>query len=136
MRSVLYYVLIKMNRAFCQYHELAADTQVNNLAYLFKESLEKNFAEKQRVNEYAHIIGVSRVSINNAVKDQFGITASEMIKDRIILEIKSRLHYTIQTISEIAFELNFSEPNNMIRLFKSKVGLTPSQFREKLDQEM
>lgn len=130
LRSILYYMLIKLNRSFCEFHHLKNDTQINNHAYQFKEALEKHFIEKQQVNDYTQILGISRISLNAAVKKQFGLTATEMIKDRIIFEIKSELRYTTKTISEIAYSLDFSEPNNMIRLFKSKTSTTPSQFRK------
>ena len=129
LRSIVYYVLIKLNREFCQYHQLENDTQLNNYAYLFKEALEKHIRNKQQVSEYAELLGISRVSLNAAVKQQFGVTAVEMIKDRLISEIKSELLYSTANISEISHELNFSESNNLIRLFKSRTGVSPRVFR-------
>ena len=35
---------------------------------------------KQTVDSYAKKLGVSRVTLNSAVKAQFGLTASQMIK--------------------------------------------------------
>jgi AraC family transcriptional activator of pobA len=32
------------------------------------------------------------------------------------------------TVSEIAFELNFSEPNHLMRFFKSQTGMTTTEF--------
>lgn len=129
LRSMLYYFLIKMNRAFCYYNQLENDTHLNNQAYQFKEALEKNYIEKQQVAEYAQILGISRISLNTVVKKQFGITASEMIKERLLFEIKSELLYSTKTISEITYQLNFSEPNNLIRFFKNRMGLPPKAFR-------
>ncbi len=129
LRSILYYMLIKLNRSFCAFHELEQDTQLNNYAHRFKEALEKDFREKQQVSDYAALLGISRVSLNSVVKKQFGVTTSEMIKDRLIFEIKSELLYSTKTVSEIAYELNFSEPNNMIRMFKARTGLPPAKFR-------
>lgn len=129
LRSILYYILIKLNRKFCKYHQLEPNTHLNNYAYQFKEFLEQNISEKQQVNDYAKLLGISRISLNNAVKKQFGTTATEMIKERLIFEIKNELIYTTKTVAEIAFDLNFSEPNNMIRFFKSKMNTSPNQFR-------
>ena len=130
LRSILYYMLIKMNRVFCEFHQLEKDTQINNYAYLFKELLEKHIKKNRQVNDYAQKLGISRISLNAAIKKQFGVTASEMIKERLIFEIKSELLYSTKNISEIAYELNFSEPNNLIRLFKAKTGLSPNAFRK------
>ena len=130
LRSLLYYILIKLNRHFCEFHQLENETHLNNNAYLFKELLEQNFKALQQVNDYAGLLKISRISLNNAIKKQFGITATEMIKERIISEIKSELLHSTKTIAEIAYTLNFSEPNNMIRLFKNKTNYSPSKFRD------
>ena len=132
LRAILYYMLIRMNRLFCKHHNLETDTLTNNLAYQFKEALEHNIREKKQVNQYAEMLGVSRVSLNKAVKRQFGVTATSMLKDRLIYEVKSELMYSSKTISEIAYQLNFSEPNNLIRLFKNEMNVSPIQFRNKL----
>ncbi|WP_353776984.1 helix-turn-helix domain-containing protein [Winogradskyella sp. 3972H.M.0a.05] len=129
LRSLLYYILIKLNRHFCEFHTLENETHLNNHAYLFKESLEQNYKTHQQVNDYASLLKISRITLNNSVKKQFGITATDMIKERIVSEIKNELLYSTKTISEIAYELNFSEPNNMIRLFKNKTNSSPAQFR-------
>ena len=96
----------------------------------FKELLEKHIRDERQVNDYAKRLGISRISLNAAIKKQFGITATDMIKERLLFEIKTELLYTTKNISEIAFDLHFSEPNNLIRLFKSKTGLSPNAFRK------
>ncbi|CAL2101634.1 HTH araC/xylS-type domain-containing protein [Tenacibaculum sp. 190130A14a] len=129
LRALLYYILIKMNRVFCEKYQLDSETQLNNNAYLFKEALEQNYRHKHKVNDYVSLLNVSRITLNQSVKKQFNVTATEMIKDRIISEVKTQLIHSTKTISEIAYDLNFSEPNNLIRLFKLKVGTPPNQYR-------
>lgn len=129
LRSLLYYILIKLNRHFCEFHQLENETHLNNNAYLFKELLEQNFRTLQQVNDYAELLKISRITLNHSVKKQFGVTATEMIKERIVSEIKSELLYSTKTISEIAYNLNFSEPNNLMRLFKNKTGVSPNNYR-------
>lgn len=129
LRSLLYYILIKLNRAFCQYHQLEPDTQANNYAFRFKEELEKHIRHKHAVTDYAQLLGVSRVSLNKAIKEQFGVTTSEMIHERLLYEVKSELLYTTYSVAEIAFRLNFSEPNNLTRFFKRRTGSPPLIFR-------
>ena len=130
LRSILYYMLIKLNREFCLYHNLENDTQLNNYAYRFKVALENNIKEKHLVEDYTELLGISRISLNTCLKKQFGETTTNMIKERLIYEIKSELLYSTKSINEIAYELNFSEPNNLIRMFKTKTGTTPNAFRQ------
>ncbi|MEM8898451.1 MAG: helix-turn-helix domain-containing protein [Bacteroidota bacterium] len=129
LRAILYYMLIKLNREFCDFHGLESDTQMNNYAYQFKEILEKKFKEEHKVQFYADQLGISRISLNSAVKNQFGMTPSEIIKERLINETKTNLLHSTLTVSEIAYRLNFSEPNNLIRLFKNRMGISPQVFR-------
>ena len=74
-------------------------------------------------------MNLSRISVNNAVKAQFNITATEFIKSRLLFEIKMNLLHTTKTISEIAHQFHFSEANHMSRLFKQRTGLSPKQYR-------
>ncbi len=131
LRAILYYILIKLNRIYCNYHELPYETDINNHAYQFKAYLEKHIHQKQRVADYAALMQISRVSLNTAVKKQFGQTAKDMIKERLIIEIKTTLRYTRKTVTEIAYDLHFSEVNNMIRFFKAHTGQSPNQYRLK-----
>lgn len=87
-----------------------------------------HIAEKQRVADYAEMLGISRISLNKAVKEQFNLTATHLLKQRLLLEIKNYLIHSKLTISEIAYELNFSEPNHLMRFFKTQTGMTTSQF--------
>lgn len=74
------------------------------------------------------MLGISRIFLNRVTKEQFNLTASEIIKQRLLIEIQNLLIHSNKTISEIAFELNFSEPNHLMRFFKSQTNQTTSQF--------
>ena len=130
LRSILYYILIKLNRKFCQYHHLEPDTQSNLLAYQFKELLETKLKSNLTVNEISKKLNTSRISLNKAIKKQFGVTAIEMLKNRLLHEVKSELMYSHKTIAEIAYELRFSEPNHLNRFFKERTTVTPKKFRD------
>lgn len=130
IRSLLYFTLIKLNRIYAEMHHLSAETEINTIAYMFKALLKDNIAQKRSIDFYARKIGTSRVTLNKHVKIQFGITASEMVNEFILSEIKSRLVNTNLTIKEISYALNFSEANHMTRFFKTSEGLSPKEFRK------
>ena len=90
--------------------------------------METHIHEKQRVNDYAEMLGISRISLNKVVKEQFNLTATELIKQRLLIEIQNLLIHYNKTITEIAFELGFSEPNHLMRFFKSQTNKTTSEF--------
>ncbi len=131
LRALLYYSLILLNRLYAKQFNISAEIKLNNHAYLFKQAVEKNIKTKQTVDEYARLLQISRVTLNQAVKKQFGTTASKIIYSRLICEIKKELLFSSKNITEIADELNFSETNNLTRFFKAHTQQTPLEFRTK-----
>ncbi|MBA4257806.1 MAG: AraC family transcriptional regulator [Chitinophaga sp.] len=128
VRSILYFVLIKLNRLYAVQYHISEETETNQLAYLFKQLLVNNIQLHRDINFYAQKLGVSRVTLNKYIKLQFGVTVSEMIDEYFLFEIKSLLLYSQFSIKEIADKFAFSEPNHLSRFFKNYTGLTPTEF--------
>ena len=129
VRSILYYVLIKLNRLYAVQYQISEETETNHLAYLFKQLLVNNIQLHRETNFYAKKLGVSRITLNKHVKLQFGVTVSEMIDEYLLFEIKSLLLYSQYSIKEIADKFAFSEANHLSRFFKNYTGLTPTNFK-------
>ena len=91
IRSLLYYLLLKLNRNYALKNKLPLQKPENNYAYESKKLMELHINEKQRVSEYASILGISRITLNKAVQAQFGATASHLLQQRLIFEIKNFL---------------------------------------------
>ncbi|WP_413512333.1 helix-turn-helix domain-containing protein [Myroides odoratus] len=128
VRSLLYYILQKLNREYAIQNALAIERDENHYAFQFKLLIEKHIREKQRVGEYAVLLGISRISLNKAVMKQFHVTATHLIKQRLLLEIKNYLVHSSLTVNEIAYQLHFSESNHLMRFFKKQTGYTTSEF--------
>ena len=130
IRSLLYYTLISLNRNYSEKYHLGSAIALENTAYQFRKLVEEHIHSKQRVEDYASMMNISRISLNKAVKDQFHMTATEFIKSRLIFELKMNLIHTGKHVSEIAHEFNFSESNHLSRFFKQKTGLSPVEYRQ------
>lgn len=128
IRSLLYYVLQTLNRKYSDSHKLPLTKTENNVAFKFKRMLETRICQKQRINDYTEILGISRIQLNKAVKAKFNVTATQMIKQRLLFEIQNRLIYSGKNASEIAYDLGFSEPNHLMRFFKSQTSVTTTQY--------
>lgn len=126
--AYLYQFLLRLNRFYAHLFELPFSLPQNNYAYQYKLLLEKNIRHKNRVSDYAEMIGISRISLNKAVEREFGVTATHLLKRRLLQEIKDHLLFTDLPIKEIAYQLNFSEPNHLARFFKQQTGETISEF--------
>ena len=128
IRSLLYYLLQTLNREYATRNQLSLLKPDNNYAYQFKKLMESHIREKRRVNDYADMLAISRVSLNKAVKGQFGVTATELVRQRLLVEIQNLLIHSDKTISEISYDLGFSEPNHLMRFFKAQTKKTMSEF--------
>ncbi|MFD2287140.1 helix-turn-helix domain-containing protein [Pedobacter petrophilus] len=128
IRSLVYYLLQKLNRAYALQNDLSLKLPENNFAYQYKQLLEKHISTHQRIDDYVKMLGLSRISINAAVKKQFNVTATHMLKQRLLFEIKNLLIHANKTVSEIAYDLQFSEPTHLMRFFKKQTQMTIGQF--------
>lgn len=130
IRSLIYYILQKLNREYAQIHGLTLDRQADNYAFQFKKLLENHICTKQRVSDYVELLGISRITLNKAVKAHFNTTAVELLKRRLLFEIQNAAMYSGKTISQIADDLHFSEANHLMRFFKNMTGQTISEFTQ------
>jgi AraC family transcriptional activator of pobA len=63
------------------------------------------------------------------IKKDTGKTAQEYIQSKVIDLAKERIFDINKSISEVAFELGFKYPQHFTRLFKQRVGQSPTEYR-------
>ena len=126
--SVLYYLLVVINRAYAKTYRLPAEVPKNNYAFKFKDLLEKHIRTTQRVQEYADMLRVSRITLNNSVMAQFGVSAIHLLKQRLLEELKNELLFSNLNVSQLADEFHFSDPSHLMRFFKKETGKTFTQY--------
>ena len=126
--SVLYYLLVVINRAYAKTYRLPVEVPKNNYAFQFKDLLEKHIRDMQRVQEYADMLRVSRITLNNSVVAQFGVSATHLLKQRLLEELKNELLFSDRNVSQLADEFHFSDPSHLMRFFKQQTGKTFTQY--------
>lgn len=67
------------------------------------------------------------------IKKETGKTALECIQNKIISIAKERLLLPSDSISQIAYSLGFQYPQHFTRVFKRMTGMTPNEYREKVN---
>ncbi|WP_312792267.1 AraC family transcriptional regulator [Sphingobacterium sp.] len=128
IRSLIYYLLQFLNREYADLFNLSIERNENNYAIQYRKLLEQHIKEKQRVNDYVDILGISRITLNKLVKKQFKMTANDLLKQRLLIEIKNEIIHASRSIVDISYRFGFSEPNHLMRFFKSQSGETIGQF--------
>lgn len=102
----------------------------------FENILEKYFASdslKQEgipsVRYCAEQLSLSSNYLSDLLKKETGKNTQEHIHYYIIEEAKNTLLASDATVNEIAFSLGFDYPQYFNKLFKTKTGFTPLEFR-------
>ncbi|MCL7765257.1 AraC family transcriptional regulator [Polaribacter sp. Z014] len=84
---------------------------------------------KNNVNFYAENLNTTSQNLNAICRKEYAKSASDIIADHIIKEVKRRLLYTNEAISDIAYSLEFKDTSHFTKYFKRYVGETPKQFK-------
>lgn len=97
----------------------------------FNDLLEQHFFQEHRVEWYASTIGINPVYLNSLCKKNWGLSAQQLIHQRLIHEAKRLLTYTVRPNSSIAIDLGFNDPSYFNRFFKRHCQVTPKEFRRR-----
>lgn len=77
-------------------------------------------------------INISRVQLNRKVKALLGVNVNDYILNVRLQKAKYLLTNEVLTISEVASRVGFSSQAYFSTVFKSKLLVTPSEFKEKM----
>lgn len=96
----------------------------------FLKLLEEHYHLDEGVTFYAEKMNMSERNLNIICKNNFQKSVSEIIESRKLTEAKRLLIHTDKSVSEVGFELGYNEKSYFTRVFHSKIGATPSRYRE------
>ncbi|MCK8520453.1 helix-turn-helix transcriptional regulator [Aquimarina sp. D1M17] len=82
------------------------------------------------IEQIADKLAVSQRYLSDTLKKETGKTTTEHLHLHLIDEAKNMLLQPNKSISDVAYELGFEYPPYFSRLFKKKLGISPSAYRE------
>lgn len=82
------------------------------------------------VEYLAEQLNVSPRYLSDLLRSLTGQNAQQHIHEKLIEKAKVYLTATNLTVSEIAYQLGFEQPQSFNRLFKKKTNLTPIEFKQ------
>lgn len=130
-------LLIKMLRFSMSYKPPEKASFSFGSAVYFNEAIayiNQHIHENIKIPDVAEAIGISEIYLYKLFIRHSGKSPLQLIQDLRIQLAKNYLanpHLTIKTIST---ELGFSNTNHFTKVFKKKVGISPSQYRQSLRQ--
>lgn len=102
----------------------------HSLTEKFLDLLEEGYTADTSAARLAEKLHCSLTTLNRNLKASGYPSAQHCIIDRQMLEARRLLFNSSWSIKEIAYSLNFTDPNYFGKLFKKYTGLTPRHFRE------
>lgn len=129
---------LKLLALLCHMKEFAADRRKavrfaspqQILLNRFLQLVNSHYIDKQTVKEYADLLSVTPNHLSQAIKAASGKNALQFIADRLTVEAKSLVQYTSFNVTEIAYQLGFSDAANFSKFFRKQTGASPSDFRK------
>ena len=101
----------------------------SNVFQSFKDLLSKTDELQNNVSYYANLLNTTPQNLNSICRKNANLSASEILAEYIINEAKRLLHYTDNTVAQIAFSLGFSDSSHFIKYLKRHIKKTPQAFR-------
>nr|WP_299386429.1 helix-turn-helix transcriptional regulator [Allomuricauda sp.] len=128
---LLKYIKRYYDRQFLTRTNLNKDilTEYNQLIKEYYNSEQPVLTGVLTVNECAKKLNYSINYLGDLIKSETGKSAKDYIQDYVVDKAKTKLLGTTENISQIAYSLGYEHPQGFNKLFKSKVGINPSQFR-------
>jgi AraC family transcriptional activator of pobA len=132
LRNYIYILLLRIREIY-RPHIKRADRNITRsfkIANAFRQLVEKNFIRLREVKQYADKLNITSKHLSDVVKETFGKSPREMINDMLLLEAKVQLGSTDKTITEIAFDLNFTDQSHFNHFVKKLTGNSPLELRQ------
>ncbi|SHG88405.1 AraC family transcriptional regulator [Chryseobacterium vrystaatense] len=86
--------------------------------------------EKTRIHAIADHFGISRNYFGEYFKQHTGVSYQDYLLDYRLKLVETYLKYSSVRLSEIAYELQFSDESHLSKLFKKHRNMTPKEYRK------
>lgn len=112
----------------------------NDLLQKLEEILDVYFNDQKSVLQgiptvqlLSEKLNISPSYLSDMLRSLTGQNTQQHIHHKLIDKAKEKLSTTDLSVSEIAYQLGFEHPQSFSRLFKSKSGISPIEFRERFN---
>lgn len=96
------------------------------------EFVEEHIADSDvTMNDMADAAATSRSGLNRKMKQLFGITPLDFLKEARIRKAMDMLNGSSANVNEVAYKCGFSDPKYFSKCFKQVTDLTPTEYRNR-----
>lgn len=131
-QETLYYFLRK---AFDQLFECIYQNRNIRHTKVFikaKEFIWGNYNQDISLKKMAAAVGISPYYLSHLFRKEMGISFLEYLSSVRISIAKKLLEQTNMSILQICLEVGYQDPSHFAKIFKSREGIQPTQYRKKM----
>ena len=133
IHSYLYTLLTELKTEFGQNLAIKQNSSYA-ITSQFKILVNEKVKDNLKVSDFATILKISPNHLNKSVKYITSKTASEIIDEIKLIEIKYLLYQSDLSISEISYQMGYLDPSYFTRFFKKRENVSPTDFRKLIEK--
>ena len=133
VHSYLYALLAELQVLFGKNNSFNQNASFQ-ITFQFRKLAHKHVKENLKVSDFAEMINISPNHLNKSVKKITSKSASEILDEIKLIEIKFLLFQSDLSISEISYEMGYLDISYFTRFFKKRTKISPTEFREMIEK--
>lgn len=103
----------------------------NHIVQVTKEYLENHYAEDISLEDVAEQVNISPQYFSKLIKKTTGFNFIDWLSMLRVKKAKELLTNSNLTVKEVCFMVGYKDPNYFSRIFKKRIGITPSDYIKK-----
>lgn len=130
LRARLYEFLVSVSRLHRAQHG-GVEREPERVTVRYQALVAARATHEHRVAPYARELAVSPNHLNALCRRHLGVTARQVISERLGLEARRLLLGSDESILRVTLALGFRDPSHFARFFRQQTGCGPREFRQR-----
>ena len=97
----------------------------------FCDRVELHFRDHLTLADYAGQLHITEARLNDICRRMAQRSSKEVVHERLLQEARRLLQFSAVPVTEICYQLGFTDPAYFSRFFAKRTGLPPTEYRQK-----